>query len=55
MFASEENLPDKIQHMAACFRLEMADAVLVCCPSVQSAVETGGNYYIPVVALLPLL
>ena len=34
MFASEENLPDKIQHMAACFRLEMADAVLVL--SVQS-------------------
>ena len=55
MFASrKENLPDKIQHMA-CFRLEMADAALVL--SVYSTVELepGGNYSIPVVALLPLL
>ena len=51
MFANEENLSDKIQHMAYII-LEVADAVLVL--SVLT-VQTGGNYYILVVTLLPLL
>ena len=38
MFANEENLWDKTQHMA-CFILEMADAVLVL------SVQYGGDWW----------
>ena len=54
MFANEENLWDKIQHMA-CFMLEMADAVLVLSVQYTGSGDWCGNYYIPVVAVLPLL